>query len=70
MHPVGDQVADSWEVVGFGNGDDIERPGNRVDSFHHWHGTKRVGDVVGLAYCRFDKNVSTRSQVNSPLTVV
>ena len=69
MHPIGDQIADAREVVCFGNSDDIERPRDCIDSFHHRQIFQRVRDVAGFANGRFDKNVRTRSQMISPLPV-
>ena len=64
MHPIGDQVADAREVFGFGDGDDIERSRDGVDSFHHRYIFERDSYFVGLANGCFDEDICACRQVN------
>ena len=67
MHSVADQIANTWEIFGFRGGDDVERSGNRINSFHHVHLFEGCRNFVGFTDCGFDEDVCTRSQLISPL---
>jgi hypothetical protein len=67
VHSVTDQIANTREIVGFNHSDDVERPCDGVDSFHHYDFFERFGHIGCFADGCFYKNVCTRSQTISPL---
>ena len=68
VHSVTDQIANTWEIFGFNHGDDVERPRDGIDSFHHCDVFECLDHVGCFADGCFDKNVCTCSQTISPLT--
>ncbi len=67
MNSVTDQIANTWEIVGLRDCDDVEWACHSIDSLHHRHLLQGFGNFVGFTNSRFYQDVCTGSQVISPL---
>jgi len=61
-HSVANQIANSREIVGFCDSDDVEWASYGVRSFHHGNFFQCVRNRTGFSHCCLDENVYTRCQ--------